>query len=131
MGLRGLSRLGYQWALDHVSIRLRLALWYALLLAATLSLFGVVVFAVAQYQIENSVDQGLQSNAQIVALTVQGGASQQSVPPAATTQPTATPTQAPTPTATPLPSITSCFFALKAVASSLKCWIKVPGSGPS
>ncbi len=32
---------------------------------------------------------------------------------------------------TPLPSMTSCFFALNAVASSLKCWIKVPGSGPS
>jgi len=27
-----------------------------------------------------------------------------------------------------LPSITSCFFALNAVASSLKCWISVPGS---
>lgn len=124
MAIRTLSRLGYQWALDHVSIRLRLAVWYALLLAATLSLFGVVVFAVAQYQIENSVDQGLQSNAQIVAQTVQGGlASQQSLSltPTATQQPTATPTPspastaspnpaatatpAPTPTATPLPSI--------------------------
>jgi hypothetical protein len=32
---------------------------------------------------------------------------------------------------TPLPSMTSCFLALKAVASSLKYWISVPGSGPS
>ena len=32
---------------------------------------------------------------------------------------------------TPLPSTTSCFFLLKAVASSLKNWISVPGSGPS
>ena len=32
---------------------------------------------------------------------------------------------------TPLPSITSRFSALKAVASSLKYWMKVPGSGPS
>ena len=32
---------------------------------------------------------------------------------------------------TPLPSITSTFWALKAVASSLKYWISVPGSGPS
>ena len=31
---------------------------------------------------------------------------------------------------TPLPSTTSCFFLLKAVASSLKNWISVPGSGP-
>jgi hypothetical protein len=32
---------------------------------------------------------------------------------------------------TPLPSITSCFSALKAVASSLKYCTSVPGSGPS
>ena len=32
---------------------------------------------------------------------------------------------------TPLPSTISCFFLLKAVASSLKNWIRVPGSGPS
>ena len=32
---------------------------------------------------------------------------------------------------TPLPSMTSRFCASKAVASSLKCWISVPGSGPS
>ena len=30
-----------------------------------------------------------------------------------------------------LPSMTSFFWALKAVASSLKYWISVPGSGPS
>ena len=32
---------------------------------------------------------------------------------------------------TPLPSIRACFLLLKAVASSLKCWMSVPGSGPS
>ena len=32
---------------------------------------------------------------------------------------------------TPLPSRTAFFWALKAVASSLKYWIRVPGSGPS
>ena len=32
---------------------------------------------------------------------------------------------------TPLPSITAFFCALKAVASSLKYWIRVPGSVPS
>ena len=32
---------------------------------------------------------------------------------------------------TPLPVITPCFWLLKAVASSLKYWISVPGSGPS
>jgi hypothetical protein len=32
---------------------------------------------------------------------------------------------------TPLPLIVPFFWALKAVASSLKYWISVPGSGPS
>ena len=32
---------------------------------------------------------------------------------------------------TPLPSMSACFLALNAVASSLKCWMSVPGSGPS
>ena len=32
---------------------------------------------------------------------------------------------------TPLPSITAFFWASKAVASSLKYWISVSGSGPS
>ena len=32
---------------------------------------------------------------------------------------------------TPLPSIVAFFWALKAVASSLKYWISVSGSGPS
>ncbi len=32
---------------------------------------------------------------------------------------------------TPLPVITPFFFELKAVASSLKYWTSVPGSGPS
>jgi hypothetical protein len=32
---------------------------------------------------------------------------------------------------TPLPLIVPFFCALKAVASSLKYWISVPGSGPS
>ncbi len=32
---------------------------------------------------------------------------------------------------TPLPSIVAFFWALNAVASSLKYWIRVPGSVPS
>ena len=32
---------------------------------------------------------------------------------------------------TPLPEMVPRFWALKAVASSLKYWIRVPGSGPS
>ncbi len=32
---------------------------------------------------------------------------------------------------TPLPVMMPCFWLLKAVASSLKYWISVPGSGPS
>ena len=32
---------------------------------------------------------------------------------------------------TPLPVMMPCFLLLKAVASSLKYWMRVPGSGPS
>jgi signal transduction histidine kinase len=58
--------------LDHVSIRLRLALWYALLLSFALTLFSSVVFAVAQNQLQASVDQNLQSRASTIAATLSG-----------------------------------------------------------
>jgi signal transduction histidine kinase len=118
-----------RWTLDRFSIRLRLAIWYAMLVAATLALFSVIVFAVAQYQIENSVDQGLQSNAQIIAQTVQGGlASPPSVTPGATLGATATPSAmasaTPTGTATPTPSSTG-------TATPLPTATPVPSIDPS
>ncbi|HEV2461378.1 MAG TPA: HAMP domain-containing sensor histidine kinase, partial [Ktedonobacterales bacterium] len=64
------------------------------LLTLTLALFSVIVYAVAQYQFESSVDQGLQARAQTIAHTVQD----ELLPPAPSGTSTATP---PTATATP------------------------------
>ncbi len=61
-----------QWTLNSISIRLRLALWYGTLLFLTLTLFSIVVFAVAEIQLESSVDQNLQGRAQLLAQTIQG-----------------------------------------------------------
>ncbi|HKB48214.1 MAG TPA: histidine kinase dimerization/phospho-acceptor domain-containing protein, partial [Ktedonobacterales bacterium] len=119
-----------RWALDRFSIRLRLAIWYAMLVAATLALFSVIVFAVAQYQIENSVDQGLQSNAQIIALTVQGGlAGPPSVLPGVPSSATTTPSVA-TPSATPAGTATSSPSA-NGTATPLPTATPVPSIDPS
>src|SRR5215469_16728357 len=61
-----------EWTLNSISIRLRLALWYGTLLFVTLTLFSIIVFAVAQFQLESSVDQSLQSRAELIAQTIQG-----------------------------------------------------------
>lgn len=95
MSIRSLSRLPYQWVLDHISIRLRLALWYGGLLALTLTLFSVIVYAVAWNQLEGNIDQNLHSRAVAIANTVQN-----EVNAAATTTPRA-PTPAPSPTRVP------------------------------
>ena len=63
-----------QWTLNSISIRLRLALWYGTLLFVTLTLFSIIVFAVAQFQLENSVDQSLQSRASAHCLNYTGRA---------------------------------------------------------
>lgn len=72
MLVSNLVRAVRQWTLNSISIRLRLALWYGTLLFVTLTLFSIIVFAVAQFQLENSVDQSLQSRAQLIARTIQG-----------------------------------------------------------
>jgi signal transduction histidine kinase len=96
--------------LDHVSIRLRLSLWYALLVTVALTLFSVIVFAVAQNQLQSSVDQSLQSRASTIAATLRGEPLTNSaqatgtVTPGATAQPTPT---RPAPTATPAGTATA------------------------
>src|SRR5215469_15454222 len=108
-----------QWSLTSISIRLRLALWYGTLLFVTLTLFSIIVFAVARIQLEISVDQGLQSRASIIANNIQGELlAAQNVPssvtpvptnsPARTTSSTASPGGSPpttTPFATPVPTV--------------------------
>jgi two-component system OmpR family sensor kinase len=113
-----------QWTLNSISIRLRLALWYGTLLFVTLTLFSIIVFAVAQFQLETSVDQSLQTRAQLIARAIQGeliadrvsSSATPSVPPATGTEPvptasvgvTVTPgvaRQTPTPLPTPAPTV--------------------------
>ena len=113
MLIRSLSQPVHQWVLNHISIRLRLALWYGGLLALTLTLFSVIVYAVAWSQLEGSVDQNLRSRALAIANTVQNEVSTSSpptitphVPTPSATLPTATPGRA-TPGVTPNPTSTS------------------------
>src|SRR5947209_12919786 len=86
-----------QWMLNHISIRLRLAVWYGLLLSVTLTLFSLTVFAVAQNQLQSSVDESLRGQAVSIANTLQdqllsSGAGISTTPAAtATPHPTATP----------------------------------------
>jgi two-component system, OmpR family, sensor kinase len=96
-----------QWSLTSISIRLRLALWYGTLLFVTLTLFSIIVFAVARIQLETSVDQGLQSRASVIANNIQGELlAAQNAPSSATpvAASTATPQPAPTRTVTSTPS---------------------------
>jgi signal transduction histidine kinase len=108
--------------LDHFSVRMRLALWYAALLLVTLSIFSMVIFTVTASQLQSSVDLVLANRAQHIA-SIMGQlktADQQPVlptpeptsptdsSPTVTTSPTATPkpTNTPVPTATPKPDAT-------------------------
>ena len=98
--------------LNHISIRLRLAIWYGLLLSVTLTLFSLTVFAVAQNQLQTSVDESLRGQAVSIANTLQDQQLKSGVVTGATptstanSQPTATPSRA-TPTPTVGPSATA------------------------
>ncbi len=93
--------------LGHLSIRQRLALWYTALLAITLVLFSVIVYTVAQNQLQSSVQEEVKTQAASIAsvlryeyVTLSGSATPS---PGATTTPGTTPTPSASPTATPLP----------------------------
>src|SRR5579883_1173928 len=105
MPIRQMMRTARQWVLNSISIRLRLALWYGTLLFVTLTLFSIIVFTVAQFQLENSVDQNLQGRALPIAQAIQGELlAARNVPPAA---PTATSNATPaTPRTTSTPNTT-------------------------
>lgn len=90
-----------QWLLNSISIRLRLAVWYGALLTVTLTLFSLVVLAVAQYQLETSVDASLLGDAQLVARTLQTELAATSLSPTASPTASTTTTANPTATATP------------------------------
>lgn len=112
MFIRTVLRSGQQWVLDHISIRLRLALWYGALLSLSLGLFSVIVFAVAQNQLEGSIDQALKNRSVVIANAVQ---SQLSTVPGTST-PSSTPVVA-TPTA-PTPSPVARATAISATPSA-------------
>jgi two-component system OmpR family sensor kinase len=90
--------------LGHLSIRQRLALWYTALLAITLILFSVIVYTVAQNQLQNSVQDDVKNRAILIAAALQNEydivASSATQGPAATASPGATATASNTPAAT-------------------------------
>jgi two-component system OmpR family sensor kinase len=94
------------WLLNTVSIRLRLALWYGALLTVTLTLFSLIAMAVLQYQLQSSLDASLQSDAQLVARTLQNELAATSTAPA-TPSPSVTPAPTVAPTATVQPTATA------------------------
>jgi len=95
--------------LAYLSIRQRLALWYATLLALTLVLFSVIVYTVAQNQLQNSVNEEIRGRAVYIASALQGV--QDAVGPPASITPTGTGTESPSvaasPTATTAPTQTT------------------------
>jgi signal transduction histidine kinase len=94
--------------LAYLSIRQRLALWYATLLALTLVLFSVIVYTVAQNQLQNSIDEEIKGRAVYIASALQGV--QDAVGPPAAITPTTTGTASPSaasPTVTTAPTQTT------------------------
>lgn len=117
MTIRSLFRSANEWMLDHLSVRVRLALWYAALLLMTLLIFSAVIFTVTASQLQSSVDLVLANRAQHIA-GIMGElktADQQPVlptpqptaPGTATPGATASPSATPKSTATPKPQPTS------------------------
>ncbi len=94
-----------QRLLARVSIRQRLALWYATLLTLVLVLFSVIVYTVAQNQLQTSVNEEIRSRAVYIAGALQGAQDSVGQPAAAAT---ATPsvTVAPSPSAAASPTST-------------------------
>ncbi len=91
-----------QRLLARVSIRQRLALWYATLLALTLVLFSVIVYTVAQNQLQASVNEEIRSRAVYIAGALQGAQDSVGQPAAAATAtPSVTVSPSPSPAASP------------------------------
>lgn len=107
-------RTAREWVLDHLSVRLRLALWTAGLLFITLTLFSVIIFTVTANQLQTSVDTTLEQNGQVIASTIRDAlATSSSVRPT-----TSTPTTSPRPSPAPKPSPTPVITATPSVTAS-------------
>lgn len=92
--------------LARLSIRQRLALWYATLLALTLVMFSVIVYTVAQNQLQTSVNEEIRGRAVYIAGALQGAQDAVGQPAATTPTATGSPSPAASPTATSAPSQT-------------------------
>jgi signal transduction histidine kinase len=86
--------------LVHLSIRQRLALWYATLLALTLVLFSVIVYTVAQNQLQTSVNEEIRGRAVYIAAALQGQQDSVGQPASATVTVSPSPSKTAAPTAT-------------------------------
>src|SRR6185437_15999098 len=86
--------------LVHLSIRQRLALWYATLLALTLVLFSVIVYTVAQNQLQTSVNEEIRGRAVYIAAALQGQQDSVGQPASATVTISPSPSRTAAPTAT-------------------------------
>ena len=83
-----------------LSIRQRLAVWYAGLLCLTLILFSVTIYSAVQHQLLNTIQADIQSRAVAIAGALQRA--QQDTRGGLDATPTASPVA--TPTATPAPA---------------------------
>ncbi len=106
--------------LNSISIRLRLALWYGALLTVTLTLFSLIALAVLQFQLQSSLDASLQSDAQLVARTLQNelAATSSAAETTVTPSPVLTPSPTPKPTASASASATPAAGATPTTAST-------------
>lgn len=93
--------------LAYLSIRQRLALWYATLLALTLVMFSVIVYTVAQNQLQTSVQEEIRGRAVYIAAALQGAQDVGAPVAVATTAPTITTTPSPKASATASPGSTA------------------------
>lgn len=107
MTIRTLPRAAREWVLDHLSVRLRLALWTAGLLFITLTLFSVIIFTVTANQLQASVDTTLQQNGQVIASTIRDTLATADTSRTPTATPTVVPTARPAPTPSPNPAVTA------------------------
>jgi signal transduction histidine kinase len=108
------GRRGYRGLAHALSIRQRLAVWYAGLLCLTLLLFSVTIYSAVQHQLLDSIQVDIQSRAVAIAGALEraqqdtgnGLAATPAATPAATATSTATATPAPTARADATPPAT-------------------------
>src|SRR5690242_10709736 len=110
--------------LVHLSIRQRLALWYATLLALTLVLFSVIVYTVAQNQLQTSVNEEIRGRAVYIAAALQGAQDSVGQPAAATV------TAAPSPTKTAVPTATATAAPTQSASPGATADATVPDATP-